>query len=259
MNSDSEDGIEKQDEPKNSGEEPDSEDIKPDSPLLIIKNIINTPEAQPKTDPHQKKGTEKVLSKLALIIAIAAAGFAAWEAWIIKVASEEQLRARISPIKFEMIEDLGSSPNPLGHILFKNLGQTPATKVAYYIETGTIEGSQWSQPGAIERKVEQIITSKNLPPCKKFPLGTTDFAVHPSRETFRSLQFRFKSGEIDAEVKKGRKFLMVVGCFVYETFDEPRFSSFCGYIDPTADPDPPSRIKRWYPALCRDGIGNSAN
>ena len=219
--------------------------------------------------PSEKGWTtsEKIrdwLLLLTFIIAFIGLFVAIYQAYLSRETAVQQLRSRIALLRFELPEKekLGSSPKPLGHIVFRNLGEIPATRVAFYIETGTIPRSQWNHPARIESAIQRILDSNKLPACKNLPLGTTNYVVHPSKDSSRYLQFRFRDKEVDEQVRQRNKFLMVVGCFVYETFGEKRFSRFCGYMDSTDDqskPDDTPDFKTWYPALCRDGIGNNAN
>lgn len=162
-------------------------------------------------------------------------------------------RAWLSLIGFKIIDGLVPNTQPLSELLVNNIGKEPALKVSARIETGTILRKDYLTPGVVEAAIAKALSKVE---CKAAPVGATGLAIYPGNASTYRFQFRFKPGEIDDEVLRREKFLLVVGCLTYETLGEQRYSSYCGILDST---DEAKTIERWHATFCRDGIGNSAN
>jgi hypothetical protein len=158
-------------------------------------------------------------------------------------------RAWISPQTVRLTSDIEIwTPATSIQVIYENVGRFPALNLNHAEEGGARaipEGfAEWEQLDFGENH-----TCKSLTPLRGGP------TVYPSQHFGGELTYELKPDQsrnpanVIQEILKGRRLIWVQGCFAYLSFEKPRESAFCFYLQP----DVVRHIREWPFKKCSTG------
>jgi hypothetical protein len=173
---------------------------------------------------------------LLVTIAIAAIAFLQWETFEkTDKTLKAQQRAWLEPQGVTIISGLKAGEALSYQIKFTNVGKEPAINMVLQSEPQYLEvPANNTMSGYFPGKNEW---------CKKVRPNSEGLVVWPSAP--KSIVYSVNT-QPDKDILEGRKFLLIEGCFGYETVGENRFSSFCFYTRPSPD----LTIDKWPVLSC---------
>lgn len=228
-----------------------------------IADAIHTYRRERQSDERHRSKREKiniVVLGLTAIIALGAVFAAIYSAWIFSGQLAEMQAAGVdtrkmanaaaaqadSATKSLMISnrawliadniafrDVNNSNDPLAvHLEINNVGKSPATQTKPWINTAsafTPEGPLifWHDLPVWN---DSAFNAHNI--CKDIP-DQRGFLIAPNTQlrNFGDIPTNRRHIPVD-EVVKGRRFFIILGCFVYKTLDVIKHTAFCHYVKP---------------------------
>ena len=128
---------------------------------------------------------------------------------------------------------------------YRNPGKQPATNMIYRIEPIALARNDIDKTGVIEARILQAMNGIQ---CTSREPSADGAVVYPSGEGNEGIRVGITK-ELVAKVQNKKNYLLIAGCFAYETFGETHHSAFCRFFDfGVLKPDATSMD--WSPSKC---------
>ena len=179
---------------------------------------------------------------IAAVAALAAVGVA-WLAWRTAdehLVSDTRAWIAIGDIVVDKPFELGKTQEI--YLLFGNTGRSPALKTNRSIKVISLPRKNIAARDAIKSAIKSATKCDTLKP------DTEGFAVYPTNTISDRNKELLDTKQIAQFVAKSH-YLMIAGCFAYETANDDRISEFCRFLDFNSGPD----ATKWNSTICRYG------
>lgn len=181
----------------------------------------------------------KRITAIAALGAVVVAGFA-WRTAHNQLVSGN--RAWLAPGDIVVKKPFQRGKGQEIHLTFGNTGRSPALKISRDIKLIPLPSKDISNRAAIKTAIESATDCKFLKP------NVGGFATYPSAQLDVKYRILVDSADIDKFLAKTH-YLMVAGCFAYETMDEDHISEFCRFLDYNEG----DGSTEWLSTICRYG------
>src|SRR5260370_10868887 len=114
----------------------------------------------------------------------------------------------------------------------KTRGKPPAIKTHVEVFSGTITLEQYRDEELTAQEISKLMEGKT---CASFGTNPHGPAIFPGQQP--RIGIGFDADEI-TEITAGDHYALIVGCLIYETPGEIRWSQFCGILEPEENTNP---------------------
>ena len=180
-----------------------------------------------------------VIAAISAVIAAMVAGFALY------IAHEQLVsgnRAWLAPGDIVVEKPFQPGSGQEIHLTFGNTGRSPALKISRDIKLIPLPRKDIGNRAAIKTAIESATDCMFLKP------NVAGFATYPSAQLDSKNRIFVNAADIDKFLAETH-YLVVAGCFAYETMDGDHISEFCRFLDFNEGYGP----TEWLSTICRYG------
>lgn len=152
-------------------------------------------------------------------------------------------RAWISPSRIQTETALQTGQQGVIALSYTNVGKEPAINVGVTVKPFMVSNDEIKAPAVLADKIMHAMDGIS---CAKRGPDPNGFVVYPSGERDYKVSVDVNSGEVTRFLARDG-YLVVAGCFTYETFGAPHYSAFCRYFEHRDG----VHYSEWKSGICR--------